>query len=145
MKRFAISFIFLLGFAIFVVQGQAVNLALNKTYSASSTWSNLYEAKNAFDGNAASRWSAKEKLTTDQWVQVDFGTSVEFDRVVIKEYGTRVSSYQIRVSDNGEKWLIAAQGTIIESDEVLESWLLKTNVICDFILSQLPQNPVFMK
>ena len=120
MKRFAISFIFLLGLTIFVVQGQAVNLALNKTYSASSTWSNLYEAKNAFDGNAASRWSAKEKLTTDQWVQVDFGTSVEFDRVVIKEYGTRVSSYQIRVSDNGEKWLIAAQGTIIESDEVLE-------------------------
>lgn len=30
MKRFAISFIFLLGLTIFVVQGQAVNLALNK-------------------------------------------------------------------------------------------------------------------
>ena len=120
MKRFAISFILLLGLTVFVAQGQAVNLALNKTYSASSTWSSIYEAKNAFDGNAASRWSAERDFTTNQWVQVDFGTSVEFDRVVIKEYGTRVSSYQIRVSDNGEKWLIAAQGTIIESDEVLE-------------------------
>ncbi|MBX9188757.1 hypothetical protein HCG69_11870 [Bacteroides sp. K03] len=120
MKRFAISFIFLLGLTIFVVQGQAVNLALNKTYSASSIWGSTYTAKNAFDGNAASRWSAEKGSINNQWVQVDFGTSVEFDRVVIKEYGTRVSSYQIRVSDNGEKWLIAAQGTIIESDEVLE-------------------------
>ena len=120
MKRFAISFIFLLGLTIFVVQGQAVNLALNKTYSASSIWGSTYTAKNAFDGDAASRWSAEKGSINNQWVQVDFGTSVEFDRVVIKEYGTRVSSYQIRVSDNGEKWLIAAQGTIIESDEVLE-------------------------
>ena len=120
MKRFAISFILLLGLTVFVVQGQAVNLALNKTYSASSIWGSTYTAKNAFDGNAASRWSAEKGSINNQWVQVDFGTSVEFDRVVIKEYGTRVSSYQIRVSDNGEKWLIAAQGTIIESDEVLE-------------------------
>ena len=29
MKRFAISFILLLGLTVFVVQGQAVNLALN--------------------------------------------------------------------------------------------------------------------
>ena len=28
--------------------------------------------------------------------------------------------YQIQVSDDGDKWLIAAQGTVIESDEVLE-------------------------
>lgn len=119
MKRFAISFILLLGLTVFVVQGQAVNLALNKTYSASSTWSG-YPAKNAFDGNAASRWGAERNLTAGQWVQVDFGTSVEFDRVVIKEYATRVSGYQIRVSDDGDKWLIAAQGTVIESDEVFE-------------------------
>lgn len=33
MKRFAISFILLLGLTVFVAQGQAVNLALNKTYS----------------------------------------------------------------------------------------------------------------
>lgn len=119
MKRFANSFILLLGLTVFVVQGQAVNLALNKTYSASSTWSG-YPAKNAFDGNAASRWGAERNLTAGQWVQVDFGTSVEFDRVVIKEYATRVSGYQIRVSDDGDKWLIAAQGTVIESDEVFE-------------------------
>ena len=120
MKRFAISFILLLGLTVFVVQGQAVNLALNKTYSASSTWSSAYTAKNAFDGNAASRWSAKSGETANQWIQVDFGTPVEFDRVVIKEYSTRVSGYQIQVSDDGDKWLIAAQGTVIESDEVLE-------------------------
>lgn len=120
MKRFAISFIFLLGLAVFVAQGQAVNLALNKTYSASSTWSNTYAAKNAFDGNAASRWSAKSGEIADQWIQVDFGAPVEFDRVVIKEYGTRISNYQIRVSDDEQKWFIAAQGTLIESDEILE-------------------------
>ncbi|WP_221659185.1 discoidin domain-containing protein [Bacteroides salyersiae] len=120
MKRFALSIIALLWLTVFIVQGQAVNLALNKTYSASSTWSNAYAAKNAFDGNAATRWSAEKDFTSNQWVQVDFGTSVEFDRVVIKEYGTRVSSYQIQVSDDGKKWLIAAQGNIIESDEVME-------------------------
>lgn len=59
MKRFAISFILLLGLTVFVVQGQAVNLALNKTYSASSTWSG-YPAKKLFDGNAASRWGQRE-------------------------------------------------------------------------------------
>lgn len=120
MKRFALSIIALSWLTVFIVQGQAVNLALNKTYSASSTWSNAYAAKNAFDGNAATRWSAEKDFTSNQWIQVDFGTSVEFDRVVIQEYGTRVSSYQIQVSDDGQKWLIAAQGNIIESNEVME-------------------------
>lgn len=103
-----------------IAQEQVVNLALNKSYSASSVWGGSYAAEKAFDGNASTRWSAARDQKENQWIQVDFGTSMEFDRIVIKEYDTRISVYQVLVSDDEQKWHVVVEGTKVDSDEVLE-------------------------
>lgn len=119
MKRFLISFVSLLGLAVVAAHGQAVNLALGKTYSASSEYKSAYGPAKAFDGNASTRWSAGKNATTNEWLQVDFGAPVEFDRVVIKQYENRVSAYEIQVSDDARDWVAALKGDVIESDEVM--------------------------
>ncbi|HXF11017.1 MAG TPA: hypothetical protein VN625_09540, partial [Desulfuromonadaceae bacterium] len=49
----------------------SLNLALNKTATASSTWSSSYSAAMALDGSDASRWSAASGQTNNQWVLID--------------------------------------------------------------------------
>lgn len=100
-------------------QEQAINLAQNKASSASSVWSGTYTAEKAFDGNAATRWSAAKGQTTDQWLQVDLAEPMEFDRVVIIEYEGRINSYQLLVSDDEAQWNVATEGSVVESGEVM--------------------------
>lgn len=82
----------------------AVNLAAGKPASCSSFWGASYTAEKAFDGNANTRWSAAKTMTVDQWLQVDLETSSLFDRIVIQEYNSRVTSYSILVSDDATDW-----------------------------------------
>ncbi|NEW05781.1 hypothetical protein GK047_07085 [Paenibacillus sp. SYP-B3998] len=79
-----------------------LNLALGKTYSASSTWNAAYASDKAFDGSAATRWSASNGSLTNQWISVDFGANLSFSKVVIKETTfQRVTSFKLQSSSDG--------------------------------------------
>ncbi|WP_248927610.1 X2-like carbohydrate binding domain-containing protein [Paenibacillus hamazuiensis] len=82
-----------------VVRG---SLTLGKTYGASSQWSGSYDAAKAFDSNPATRWSAEKGKVTDQYVSVDFGDEVTYNRVVVNESSyPRVDSYVLQYSEDG--------------------------------------------
>lgn len=86
------------------------NLALNKTAAASSTWSSSYPASKAVNGNTGDRWSAADS-TTPAWLQVDFGATTTFNKVLLSEYQGRITSYKIQYSSNGTSWSDAKSGT----------------------------------
>lgn len=96
--------------------GSSNNLALGRAnYSASSSWDPSQAAISAFDGNAASDWQAASSSTfSDQWVQVDFGTSVTSNGATLSEYGNRTSGYQIQAW-NGTSWTTVVTGFAIGS------------------------------
>lgn len=81
------------------------NLALNKTASASTTWSSSYDAPKAFDGSDSTRWSAASGNTANQWISVNLGSSVSVGRVIIKEINyQRVTSYKLQYSNDGSTY-----------------------------------------
>ncbi|SDO18208.1 discoidin domain-containing protein [Actinacidiphila guanduensis] len=77
------------------------DLALKKPVKA-STEDPSNPAVNATDGNAGTRWSSD--YADDQWIQVDLGSSVSFDEVVIVWEAAYPKTYTIRVSDDGSTW-----------------------------------------
>ncbi|MGO4272342.1 discoidin domain-containing protein, partial [Paenibacillus sp. TAF58] len=78
------------------------NLALGKTYNASTTWSTSYTADKAFDGSTSTRWSASSGSLNNQWISVDFGANTAFNQVVLKEISfPRVTSYKLQSSSDG--------------------------------------------
>lgn len=78
------------------------DLALHRTATASSEEGEGSGAGNAVDGNPNTRWSSKYQ--DDQWIQVDLGSSVTFDRVVILWEQAYAKKYTIQVSDDGADW-----------------------------------------
>ncbi|SNS74773.1 Glycosyl hydrolases family 2 [Streptosporangium subroseum] len=77
------------------------DLALRKTTTA-STEETSNPAVHATDGDAGTRWvSAYED---NQWIQVDLGSPVSFDRVVIVWEVAHPKTYTIQVSDDGSTW-----------------------------------------
>ncbi|UKS28679.1 discoidin domain-containing protein [Paenibacillus sp. HWE-109] len=78
------------------------NLALGKTYNASTTWSATYPASKAFDVDDVSRWSASSGSVSNQWLSVDFGAATTFNQVVVKEITfQRVTGYKLQSSTDG--------------------------------------------
>ncbi|MFJ8504780.1 discoidin domain-containing protein [Streptomyces avermitilis] len=77
------------------------DLALHKTATASTADSGN-PASHATDGNPKSRWSSEYR--DDQWIQVDLGSSVSFDRVAIVWEQAYPKTYVIQVSDDGDAW-----------------------------------------
>ncbi|WP_405591645.1 discoidin domain-containing protein [Streptomyces sp. NBC_01190] len=77
------------------------DLALHKAVTA-STEDPGNVAANATDGNPNSRWSSD--YLDNQWIQVDLGSSVTFDRVVIVWEAAYPKTYVIQVSDDGRTW-----------------------------------------
>ncbi|MEU8977282.1 discoidin domain-containing protein [Streptomyces sp. NPDC048309] len=78
------------------------NLAAGKQFSASSS-TQTYVAANAGDGNRASYWESKNDALP-QWVQVDLGSSVRVDRVVLRlptNWGARTQTLTLQGSTNG--------------------------------------------
>jgi hypothetical protein len=95
-----------------------VNLALNKTASASTTWSTSYTAAMAVDGSTSTRWSAASGQTTNQWLLVDLGGTHTFSNVVIKEISfQRVTAFKIQSSTDGTTFTDRATGTTIGSNK----------------------------
>ncbi|MGW7253558.1 discoidin domain-containing protein [Streptomyces sp. NPDC054834] len=77
------------------------DLALRRTATASSV-DGTNEPANATDGNPGTRWSSA--YADDQWIQVDLGSPVAFDRVVITWEQAYPKTYTIQVSDDGDDW-----------------------------------------
>ena len=84
-------------------------------YSASSIYSDGYEAKYAFDGESSegSRWNAGDQSEGDEWLEVNFGKLTAVNRVVLEENDPyRVTAFRIQYWD-GTQWIDTASGTEI--------------------------------
>lgn len=96
------------------------NLALRKTYTSSSNWDNSQKAAKAFDGNSSTNWQAQSGSNFgSQWLQVYFGSSTTFNKVVLSEYGNRTAGFRIEYSNNGFSWQTAYTGTTIGSKKTI--------------------------
>lgn len=79
------------------------NLALNRPAVASSfegpAWS---VAGSAVDGISTSRWASQ--ATDAQWIYVDLGAAMTFNRVVLHWEAAYGKSFEIQVSNNASDW-----------------------------------------
>ncbi|ODS36940.1 MAG: hypothetical protein A7315_04445 [Candidatus Altiarchaeales archaeon WOR_SM1_79] len=57
---------------------------------------------NAMDNNPSTRWSSG--FSDNQWIYLDLGKSVEFNRVVLRWEAAFGKSYKIQVSDDKQNW-----------------------------------------
>ncbi|MEU4157451.1 discoidin domain-containing protein [Actinoplanes sp. NPDC026670] len=85
-------------------QAAGPNLAAGKTFSASS-FTDVYPAGNAGDGNANTYWESNNNAFP-QWLQVDLGTSTQVNQAVLKlppatAWNTRTQTLSIQGSTNG--------------------------------------------
>jgi hypothetical protein len=71
-----------------------VNLALNKTASASTSFN---DPQLSIDGNLGTRWSLAA-ATENEWYKVDLGKVESIGRIDIKWEGAYASSYSLQVS-----------------------------------------------
>lgn len=86
-----------------------VNVALNKTASASSVETTDFTANKAFDGvvdrtaDKKSRW-ASSVSSDPQWLKVDLGEVTKFDSFIIEWERRNSNNYRIQVSDDDSTW-----------------------------------------
>jgi len=78
------------------------DLALNQTATASSVDLPGHGPENAVDGSLTTRWSSAYE--DDQWLQVEFGSVVAFDQIVIVWERAFAADYIIQVSNDGTTW-----------------------------------------
>ena len=88
--------------SVFNTASPGIDLALGKTATASSVDNSNDEPGNAVDGNPDTRWSSAYE--DDQWIQVDFGSVVAFDQILIVWEQADALQYAIQVSGDGETW-----------------------------------------
>jgi hypothetical protein len=85
-----------------VVDGSGPDLAQGKTATASSEDNGNDKAANAVDGRDDTRWSSG--YSDNQWIQVDLGAAVAFDRVVLTWETAYALTFTVQVSDDGATW-----------------------------------------
>ncbi len=89
------------------------NLALRAKATASSIWSEGYEAHRINDADTKTRWNSVQGETKDAWAQLTWHEDVTIDRVVIDEcvdHGNRVQAWRIEIGTDKETWLVVARG-----------------------------------
>ncbi|MBM7564834.1 DUF4038 domain-containing protein [Paenibacillus sacheonensis] len=96
----------------------STNLALGKTYASSSSWDSSQTADKAFDGLLTTDWQACNTCWNGQTLEVNFGASTTFNRVVLSEYDNRTTGYRIEYW-NGSTWQTAYTGTGIGSSKTI--------------------------
>jgi CARDB/F5/8 type C domain len=91
------------------------NLAAGKTFTASS-FTDVYPAPNAGDGNASTYWESANNAFP-QWIQVDLGASVSVNQTVLKlppltAWATRTQTLAVQGSATGSTFtdLVASAG-----------------------------------
>ncbi|MEU1163239.1 discoidin domain-containing protein [Streptomyces sp. NPDC005921] len=78
------------------------DLALHQAATASSVDDAAHQPGNAVDGDPGTRWSSA--FEDDQWIRVDLGSTVSFDRVVITWETAYARTFTVQVSDDGTDW-----------------------------------------
>ncbi len=82
----------------------SVNIALNKTVTAGSTYSGTaYVASMAVDGDYSTRWSAANGVTGTVTYEIDLGARYQLDSFVIDPLDNRVTGYNVQYY-NGTEW-----------------------------------------
>ena len=82
--------------------GSTDNMALTRPVTAlSSTGANT--AAKAVDGLSGTRWESVQGVDP-QWIQLDFGSSATFCRVVLNWEVAYGKNYQVQVSDDASNW-----------------------------------------
>lgn len=84
-----------------------VNLALNKTFSASRYASSYYLPGKAGDGSTSSYWWSQQYGSSyaTEWLQVDLGSSKSVSKAVVTWYGSLwASEYRVYASLDGSSW-----------------------------------------
>lgn len=87
--------------AIGVSAGE-VNLALNKTATASSTQMKGVEAAKAVDGKLNTRWSSS--FRDNQWIMIDLGSAQDVGKVVLRWENAYAKEYKVQLSMDGKEF-----------------------------------------
>lgn len=97
-----------------VIPTAGENLALGKTYTASSVYENNPDraAEKAFDETSMTSWNAGKGTSAGEWLEVDFGTETTFNKVILKAMLDRVTGYKLQYWD-GVAWKNILFGTKI--------------------------------
>jgi subtilisin family serine protease len=85
----------------------AVNLALGKPVSVSSSQDSGHTGSQAVDGNLDTTWQTKrlnKNKSTSEWIKVDLGSAYDLAQVTLKWDAYYASSYAIRVSTDNSAW-----------------------------------------
>jgi beta-glucosidase len=79
------------------------NAALFQPASASSSLDAAHSPLAAVDGDPATAWTTTAGMP--QWISVDLGARIDFNRVRLSWGANYAQNYQIQTSDNGTNWL----------------------------------------
>lgn len=82
--------------------GDPLNIALNKSATASSLESADYQASNANDGNESTRWASAE--SDPQWLMIDLDAVATINKVELLWETAYASNYQIQLSNDAINW-----------------------------------------
>lgn len=111
------------------------NVAHGAKATSSSDWSPDYTAGKANDGNTGTRWNSKEGTSAGEWLELDFGKEVQFDRTVITQFEDRITGYKIHYWD-GKAWKDAFAGEAMGTSAKTDSFPgVKSNKIRLYIVS----------
>ena len=101
------------------VRQNTQNLALYKSYIASSNYDNNQRASKAFDGSSTSNWQSASNSFANQWLRINFEASTSFDKIILSEFGNRTSGFRIEYSNDGITWQTAHTGTTIGTSKTI--------------------------
>ncbi|GGK62402.1 glycosyl hydrolase [Sphaerisporangium melleum] len=106
------------------------NLAAGKTLTASS-FTDVYPAGNAGDGNQATYWESANNAFP-QWIQVDLGSALSVDQLVLKlpgsGWGARTQTLTVQGSTNGSTFstIVGSAGYTFSGTNVVTIGLTTT-------------------
>jgi hypothetical protein len=68
------------------------------------------------EGNDITRWVSKPGDLAGAWLAVDCGTPARFDSIAVREFGPRIQSYRLEVTE-GTGWRESFTGQVGASDQ----------------------------
>ncbi|MFF1476820.1 discoidin domain-containing protein [Streptomyces sp. NPDC058301] len=78
-------------------------ISRGKPATSSSSETSSLGAKNAFDGDGATRWASAEGKDP-QWIRVDLGVTATISRVRLSWEAAYAKAYRLEVSQDGASW-----------------------------------------
>lgn len=101
--RFLSALMVFLSLSLLSIAGHAsTNLAVGKEATSSSRESASMDARNAVDGNMASRWASSYR--DDNWIAIDLGDVYALSGVTLHWEAAYARHYQVQVSNDGDSW-----------------------------------------